>query len=95
MRGQKRCEKAIFWGEGRAVWHVGVLVPQLGSKPMPPAGEAKFFITGTPGKSQRSERRWEKNSGARSHTALQAGHGGWSFFNCDRKPLEDFNSGVI
>lgn len=60
VRGQKRCEKAIFWGEGRAVWHVGVLVPQLGSKPMPPAGEAKFFITGTPGKSQRSERRWEK-----------------------------------
>lgn len=60
MRGQKRCEKAILWGEGRAVWHVGVLVPQLGSKPMPPAGEAKLFITGTPENSQRSERRWEK-----------------------------------
>ena len=40
------------------MWHVGVLVPQPGVKPMPPAVEAKIFITGTPGKSQRC--RWEK-----------------------------------
>ena len=47
-------------GKGCAVWHVGVLVPQPGVKPMPPAVEVKIFITGTPGKSQRCERRWEK-----------------------------------
>ena len=52
--------RPFFWGggEGCAVWHVGVLVPQPGVKPMPPAVEAKIFITGTPGKSQRC--RWEK-----------------------------------
>ena len=42
------------------MWHVGVLVPQPGVKPMPPAVGATIFITGTPGKSQRCERRWEK-----------------------------------
>lgn len=42
------------------MWHVGVLVPQPGVKPKTPAVGAKIFITGTPGKSQRCERRWEK-----------------------------------
>lgn len=34
-----------------------------------------------------------KNGGARSHTASLAGQGGWSFFSCDGKQLEDFKEG--